>query len=144
MNSLKREVGLFLIVGMTAVTTDLGSYYLLLGHLHPAVAKAISFVTGSAVAFIMNKFWTFAKYTHSYVEIAKFVLLYTVTLIANVTTNDFFLINFNSLHHALLFSVGIKREVDINPSLLVFLAFLVATAVSTILNFIGQKWWVFK
>ena len=32
----------------------------------------------------------------------------------------------------------------LNITDLVLLSFVIATGVSTILNFIGQKWWVFK
>ena len=122
MSQLKKELKRFLVAGISAVSTDLATYYILLNFFNTDIAKAISFLLGTIVAFIINKYWTFEKHEKSYKEIAKFGLLYSVTLGANVMTNKIVLD---------IFSITI-------------LAFLIATGVSTVLNFIGQKWWVFK
>lgn len=122
MSQLKKELKRFLVAGFSAVGTDLGTYYLLLNFFPHDVAKAISFLLGTIVAFVINKYWTFEKHEKSYREIWQFALLYSVTLIANVLTN----------------------KIVLEYTELVFLAFLIATGVSTILNFIGQKFWVFK
>lgn len=122
MSQIKKELIRFLVAGVSAVATDFGTYYLLLVYFDPAIAKTISFLMGTAVAFVINKYWTFEKHEYLHKEVIKFALLYTVTLLANVATN----------------------EVVLNQFHIVFLAFLAATGVSTVLNFIGQKWWVFK
>ena len=72
--------------------------------------------------FSLNKYWTFEKHEKSYKEIIRFGILYSLTLGLNVMTNKVVLENVN----------------------IYFLAFLVATGVSTVMNFIGQKFWVFK
>ena len=97
-------------------------YYILLNFLPHNISKALSFLLGTVVAFVINKYWTFEKDEKSYKEIMKFGVLYSLTLGANVMTN----------------------KIILEYTTLVFLAFLVATGVSTVLNFIGQKWWVFK
>ena len=122
MSLIQKQMKRFLVAGISAVSVDLATYYLLLGFLAPAIAKTISFIVGTIVAFIINKHWTFEKHERSYKEVVKFVLLYVSTLFANVTTN----------------------EIVLNQFHIVFLGFLVATSVSTVLNFIGQKWWVFR
>ncbi|ARU49515.1 GtrA family protein [Sulfurospirillum diekertiae] len=122
MNQIKKELKRFLVAGLSAVGTDLVSYYLLLSFLSHDVAKGISFLLGTVVAYIINKYWTFEKHEKSYKEVVKFSILYSVTFGANVMTN----------------------KMVLEMTTIVFLAFLVATGVSTILNFIGQKWWVFK
>jgi putative flippase GtrA len=122
MNRIKKEIRRFLIAGCSAVGTDLLSYYIMLNFLSHDIAKTISFVLGTIVAYIINKYWTFEKYEKSYKEILKFGFLYTSTLGANVITN----------------------KIILQITDMVFLAFLMATGVSTVLNFIGQKWWVFK
>lgn len=122
MSQLKKEVKRFLVAGFSAVGTDLGTYYLLLNFFQHDIAKTISFLLGTIVAFIINKYWTFEKHERSYKEIFQFAILYSVTLGANVATNKFVL----------------------EQTELVFFAFLVATGVSTVLNFLGQKFWVFK
>lgn len=122
MSKLKKELKRFLIAGFSAVGTDLLTYYILLNFLSHDLAKAISFLLGTTVAFIINKYWTFEKYDKSYKEVVQFTILYTLTLGANVITNKFILVQMDSI----------------------LFAFLVATGVSTVLNFLGQKFWVFK
>ena len=122
MSKLKKELKRFLIAGFSAVGTDLVTYYILLNFLSHDVAKAISFLLGTIVAFVINKYWTFEKHDKSYNEIVQFTILYGLTLGANVITNKFILVQMDS----------------------VLFAFLVATGVSTVLNFLGQKFWVFK
>ena len=122
MSKIKKELKRFLLAGLSAVATDLATYYILLNFIPHDIAKAISFLLGTILAFIINKYWTFEKYQKSYKEMMKFGILYSLTLGANVMTNN----------------------IVLEYTSLVFLAFLVATGVSTLLNFIGQKWWVFR
>lgn len=123
MSQIKRELKRFIIAGLFAVGTDLTTYYLLLNILPHNYAKGISFLLGTVVAYIINKFWTFQKNKKSLKELIQFGVLYFSTLILNVIVNNVTL--------------------DLSGNM-VFLAFIVATAFSTILNFVGQKWWVFK
>ncbi|MCW7472077.1 GtrA family protein [Leptospira levettii] len=120
---MKREIIWFLIAGLCAVGTDLSTYYILRELLPVSYSKGISFVLGSIIAFIINKYKTFEKKEFSPMEILKFSSLYLSTLIANV------LVNYLSL--------------KVIPDFVLF-AFLCATGTSTILNYIGQKFWVFK
>ncbi|MCT7433180.1 GtrA family protein [Aliarcobacter cryaerophilus] len=122
MSKIKKELKRFLIAGFSAVATDLVTYYILLNFLSHDVAKAISFLLGTILAFIVNKYWTFEKHDKSYIEIVQFAILYTITLGANVVTNKLVLEQMDSI----------------------LFAFLFATGVSTVLNFLGQKFWVFK
>jgi len=122
MSKIQKELKRFLVAGLSAVGTDLVTYYMLLNFLSHDVAKAISFLLGTIVAFVINKYWTFEKHEKSYKEMFQFVILYSATLGANVLTN----------------------KIVLNNTEIVFLAFLIATGVSTVLNFIGQKWWVFR
>ena len=122
MNKLKKELKCFLIAGLSAVGTDFITYYIMLNFLHHDIAKILSFILGTIVAFVINKYWTFERYKKSYKQIFQFVILYSATLFVNVMIN--------------------RSVLDFTE--LVFLAFLIATGASTILNFVGQKWWVFK
>jgi putative flippase GtrA len=120
---LKKEIKRFIIAGVFAVGTDLIIYYVLLNFLPYFLAKGISFVFGSFVAFIINKFWTFKKNRKSFKEVLQFTFLYFSTLMLNIFVNNFML------------------NIDDDA---ILLSFVLATSCSTILNFIGQKWWVFK
>lgn len=123
MSQTKKELKRFIVAGFSAVATDLISYYLLLNILTHSPAKGISFILGTIVAYFINKYWTFEKTQRCYKEIGRFATLYATTLTVNVVVNKISLVLFPTW---------------------VFFAFLAATGVSTVLNFIGQKWWVFK
>ena len=122
MNKLKKELKRFLIAGLSAVGTDFMTYYIMLNFLHHDIAKILSFILGTVTAFVVNKYWTFKRYEKSYKQIFKFIILYVTTLFVNVMVN----------------------RLVLDFAELLFLAFLIATGASTILNFAGQKWWVFK
>jgi len=117
-----KEIIRFLIAGFSAVGTDFFVYNILLIFLTHSPAKVFSFISGSCIAFVINKYWTFKKEEKSLKEIVRFSILYIITLIVNTGVNKIFL--------------------TLIPGF-VWFAFLVATGASTILNFIGQKWWVF-
>ena len=122
MNKLKKELKRFLIAGLSAVGTDFVTYYIMLNFLYHDIAKILSFIMGTIVAFIINKYWTFERYEKNYKQIFQFTILYSITLFVNVMVNRLIL----------------------DFAEFTFLAFLIATGASTILNFVGQKWWVFK
>jgi putative flippase GtrA len=122
-SGLGKELPRFLVAGFSAVGTDAAFYWLLLHWFSHSPSKALSFMAGTVVAFVINKYWTFERKEKSFAEVMKFAALYTMTLGANVAVNKLALFLFPGW-------VG--------------LAFLAATGTSTVLNFIGQKWWVFR
>lgn len=123
MSRTSKELKKFLVAGCSAVGTDMGSYFLLLEFFPHSVSKGVSFLLGTIVAYFFNKYWTFEKQEKSLTEIARFGMLYSMTLGANVMTN--------------------KATLMVSGNMILF-SFLVATSVSTVLNFVGQKWWVFR
>lgn len=112
----------FIVSGCIAVAVDFGVYYLLNNYTGHNISKGISFLTGSLVAYLLNKFWTFDAKEFSGTQLFRFFFLYASTLVINVLVNKGVLNLFNS----------------------VLFGFLCATGASTILNFLGQKFWVFK
>lgn len=123
MSGVSREVIKFSISGIGAVFVDFITYYALIDFLAFSLAKGMSFLTGSLVSFTANKYWTFKKHEKSVVEVVKFYSLYLFSLGTNVTLNSLVL--------------------DYNVNL-VYIAFLVATGASVVINFIGLKYWVYK
>ena len=120
---LKQESMRFLITGLLAVGIDFSSYWLLSDVMPTDMAKACSFILGSIVAFFMNKLWTFENDDHAVNSALQFAGLYSLTFFANVAVNHLVLNN----------AVDMK-----------LLAFLFSTATSTVLNFLGMKFWVFS
>ncbi len=123
MSQTKQQTSRFLLVGLTAVAVDWLVYSLLIHQLSYPVAKSLSFIAGSFVSYFANKFWTFEQKERNHREVGQFVSLYIFTLAMNTIVNSVVLNFFPSL---------------------VFFAYLCATATSTILNFVGQKYWVFE
>ena len=122
-NIKKKEITRFLFGGGSAVIVDYLTYQWLMSMgLDMNIAKAIYFVCGAIIGFIINKFWTFESRSFLKGEIVRYVVLYACTAFINAFVNKMLII---------LASVEI-------------LGFLCATAVSTILNFMGQKYFVFQ
>lgn len=132
----------FVMIGTMSVMVDLVLYYIFL-EIFPEkfmilltnemVAKALSFIGGLAVTYYFNLYWTWKL--RGYPQggfMIKFIILYSGSLVLNVFTNSAFLYIMHNWD--VLSSIPYKYLV----------AFVVATAVSGILNFVGQKFWVFK
>jgi putative flippase GtrA len=141
MPDLKKQVVKFTAIGVLAVLVDLSCYYLLLNLIpeklfgfapNESVAKSISFLCGMSVTYSLNKLWTWKKKDKSKARMAKFVALYAFSLVMNVAVNSSMLF---LLHHfADIIDLPYKY----------FIAFIGATGFSAVMNFIGQKFWVFK
>jgi putative flippase GtrA len=124
---IRKEASIFLIVGMLTVGVDFSSYHLLLwlGVMY-SIAKAGGFIAGTIFAYFANKHWTFNHVAHAPNSMLRFASLYAATLGANVMVNQ-----------AVLGMVG-QMALGVN------FAFLMATVVSALLNFLGMKFFVFK
>ncbi|MCL6274284.1 GtrA family protein [Muricauda sp. 2012CJ35-5] len=118
----QRQLSKFVFSGVIAVVVDFGVYYMANNYLGHNLSKGLSFLSGSVVAYLLNKFWTFEAKEFSGSQMFRFFFLYGMTLAINVFVNKFVLATIGN----------------------VLFGFLCATAASTILNFLGQKFWVFK
>ncbi len=117
-----KETLKFCVGGGSAVLVDFLSYIFLKQYIQINPAKALSFVLGALVGFIINKLWTFESRSFKISEILKYIILYACSALANTLVNKLVLSVFDS----------------------VVFAFLCATGVSTIMNFLGQKFFVFS
>lgn len=118
-----KEILRFLVGGGSAVITDFIGYHVMCGlGLDVNLSKAISYVMGAAVGFVINKLWTFQSKRFRMSEIVIYILLYAFSAGINTLVN-----------HIFLNLTGIK-----------LVAFLIATGFSTVINFIGQKFIVFR
>lgn len=122
-NQIKiKELLKFLVGGGSAVITDYVVYRMLLSvGTNMSLSKAISYICGAIIGFIINKLWTFESKGFSKLEIIRYILLYAVSAGINAGINK-----------AVMLVIGIQ-----------LLAFLCATGVSTVINFLGQKYFVF-
>jgi putative flippase GtrA len=124
---IRRELGIFLVVGVTTVLIDFVTYRgLAWGGAPIDAAKAAGFLTGTVFAYVANKAWTFGHAGPASGSLWRFALLYAVTLAANVLINA-------AVLHALAGSTWAVQW-----------AFLLATGTSATLNFLGMKFFVFQ
>ena len=111
------------MIGIISLLIDIIVYILLSEFflISKSLSKIISFILASINSFLGNKIFTFKLKSYNFREPLKFILLYSVSLIANSSTHDFFLNVFDG-----------------------FMPFIIASIVSIIINFGGQKLWVFR
>lgn len=124
---IRKEVGLFAVIGSLTVCVDLLFYQLfLLSGIGYVLAKGTGFICGTIFAYFANRYWTFSHVTQRSSSLPRFAMLYGATLLVNVLINQ-----------AALQFLG-------HTGAIVGLAFLAATAISALLNFMGMKYFVFK
>jgi len=131
---IKRELAIFLVVGLLTVGIDFLSYHGFL-KLKPFdiesinIAKGFGFIVGTIFAYFANRFWTFNQQATSSGSVYRFAVVYVAGLLANIGINHLCITWFSSPAIAL----------DIT----LLIAFILATGVSATLNFLGMKFFVF-
>ncbi len=131
---LKRELAIFLVVGLLTVAIDFGIYRILIySNLLSSngfnIAKGVGFIGGTIFAYFANRFWTFNQQTTGKGSVTRFVLVYLLSLTANIAVN--------------YLSISWLTPLVLMPEYILLLAFLFATGISATLNFIGMKFFVF-
>ena len=118
------EIYKFIIIGIIAVCIDAFVYYLLgnFEFFSYPISKKISFICGAAFAFFFNRSYVFQIKHKNIKQILGFSILYLISFLCNAFSHDFVL-----------------NKLDI-PAV----AFIFATAISTIINYLGQKFIIFK
>ena len=137
----KKQLTKFIIIGVLAVITDLACYTAFLQIItedvfgmvsNEAVSKTLSFLCGLSVTYSLNKRWTWRRKDRDHRRLVKFMLTYGVSLVLNVSINSLLLY---ILHDQELFAAVPKKYL---------VAFIGATGFCSAVNFIGQKFWIFK
>lgn len=118
----------FLAVGMITVCLDWGIYLALTNFfgVGAVLSKSLSFIIGSIFAFIANGRLVFQS-DLTPVNFLKHLVLYTFSLLANTLFFAFWESNFS-----------------FDSTIILGAALLTATSVSTGINYMGLRFWVFK
>ena len=118
------EIYRFLIVGICSVSIDFIFYYLFIyfDFFDPNNSKRISFIIGAIFAFYTNRNYVFRVNQKKFSQYIMFSILYFTSFILNSIVHDYIYLISN----------------------LTLVSFLCATMVSTITNFTGQKFLIFK
>lgn len=125
---IRRELGFFVLNGLISVAIAYAVYRGLVANgLGIVAANGIAYITGMTYGFLANKKLSFRDSSLvSANKVGRYALLHTFTLLVNVGIN----------------SMALDATHSIPGNMLV--SFLMAISVSTILNFIGLKYWVFS
>ncbi|MBT6448451.1 MAG: GtrA family protein [Flavobacteriaceae bacterium] len=120
---LLKELKNYILVGIGSILIDFLSYKFFFMNLdfNLSNAKRVSFILGAIWSFVLNKKVTFKSSNKSLKEPILFSLIYLSSFI------------FNSLIHDLSLNYFMGN-----------IPFLIATVFSVILNYLGQKYIVFK
>ena len=118
------EIYKFIIIGVIAVSIDAFVYYLLgnFEFFSYEISKRISFICGAAFAFFFNRSYVFQIKHKNISQILGFSILYLISFLCNAFSHDFIL----------------------NKLSIPTVAFIFATAVSTVINYLGQKFIIFR
>lgn len=122
-NKLEYQILVFLLIGGLATTIDFVIYNYLFSFFSINASKLISMLSSSLFSYFMNKIFTFNKgknYNQKY--LIKFYVIFLLNLLTNVFVN-YYVYKLTSVK---------------------LLAFILATLFGMTVNFIGQKFYVFK
>lgn len=110
------------------------------------MAKSVAIVLATIINYQLNKAWTWKQKGRNNQTLLKYILLYALSGTMNVLSNEFFLVVLPSAE--LVLNLDYPKEALDLPIFAVkidkFFAVIFATIVGMIVNFIGQKLWVFK
>ena len=114
----------FALVGFLNTAVDVAIFFLLIWLGIPYVAaQVVSYSCGAANSYLLNKIWTFRACGLSYSEIVRFVIVNLASLGISVVVLSF-------LHDGA--GMGLASAKGI------------ATVCALLVNFLGNKLWVFK
>lgn len=152
-----KQITKFIISGILAVFFDFAVYYALSNLIGNGtddafaslqwndVYKGIGFMSGTFVTYNLNKYWTWRTSDRNNKRLANFAVLYLVSFFVNILVNKWGLHVFNDDEISVLYTT----YEQVSNNLIAFktdklFAFILATGVSSVVNFVGQKLWVFK
>ncbi len=129
---MKKSAYRFIIVGGVATFIDFLLYMVLSRYMDISIAKFLSMSASSILSYFANKCWTFSNNERSNM---KYITKYYVTFFVNMSVN--LLIN------RCVYYICVSRFL-LMTSLSKCVAFVIATGVAMIVNYVLQKCWVFK
>ena len=124
MDKTRKQIIRFVMVGIPVVAMDFLTYYMFVNFLPHYIARIIAYIFGSTTSYVLNKLYTFEQKQKSFNEMVRFYALYFFTLLFTVIANGF------------LLSVLFPGKI--------ILAYSLSTFMGIILNFAGQKFFVFR
>lgn len=141
-----RQMIRFGIVGTFNTLVDYGIFYILLSwvHLNKGVSQVIATGVAMCGSFLFNRYWTFERNGRgNFGEIVKFFITNLIAMLTVILMTYLF---YDVLHaeraaNAVLSIVGISPMLA--GDLAVMFCKVLASVFSIVINFLGNKFWVF-
>ena len=110
------------------------------------IAKSFSVVSSTLFNYYLNKTWTWGQNNRDAKRFTRYVALYSISGLLNVLSNELFLqwLPNNEFQMLIVHTELAIQKPFFTIKLDKFLAVIGATLVGMMVNFTGQKWWVFK
>ncbi len=137
----------FGVVGVFNTLVDYGVFYVLLSFLHLNKGMAQVLATGTAMcgSFFINRYWTFEKHGRGNLsEIIKFLVInfFAMLTVIGLTYLFYDVLHAERAGNALFLSLGFSFVLRGNMA--VMFCKVLASVFSVMINFLGNKFWVFK
>ena len=134
-------------VGILNTLVDYGVFYVFIAFLN--ADKSVSQVFATAVAmcgsYLLNKRWTFGeKGKGKKRQIVKFIVTNMVAMVSTIIFMSFFHDGLKLHIFANNLLVAMKFPFVLNDDMGVMLCKILASFLSIVINFCGNKFWVFK
>lgn len=137
----------FSLVGVFNTAVDYGVFYVMLSIFN--VDKSISQIFATAVAmcgsYIINKYWTFKERgKQNTVQIVKFIVTNIISMCATIIFMNIFhdALHIHEWTNSILGIMGMSYR--LKGDIGVMFCKIVASCISLVINFLGNKFWVFK
>lgn len=125
--AIHHQFARFVAIGLGSTLLDAAIYRLVLLIVSPSPAKAAGYVTGTAFSIACNYRWTFGyNGSDGQAVVVRCILLYATALVLNVAANAAAIAVLN---------IG---------ALTLPIAFCFAVGVTTVYNFAGMRFWIFR
>lgn len=124
--NLLRQLSRFILTGLLTNGVNYATFWALLRllRLYYVIASVAGFLAGFVVGFVINRRWTFEATTgDSRGQIVRFLIVNAISLVTNVGAIRFF-----------------TEVIRLIPEI----SQLMAIGISTLINFTGSKFWVFR
>ena len=145
-NSIRQMIR-FAVVGCANTAVDYVVFYLMISfvHLHKSIAQV--FATGVAMcgSFLLNRRWTFEKTGRGKTsELIKFVCVNIVAMLTAIAFTHLFydILHVEQAGNQLLAAMRLPYTLQGNAA--VMFAKIIASVFSVAVNFLGNKFWVFR
>lgn len=137
----------FCIVGLFNTIVDYGIFYILISiaGLHKSIAQVFSTAVAMCGSYLINRYWTFGKSGHgNAIEITKFVIINIVSMLTVMVFTHLFydILHIENVANSALVILNINLYIQGDGA--VMLCKAAASLFSIIVNFLGNKLWVFK